>query len=94
MSEQKELTHEQVRAIHQQVPISLNLNLDQVNGILFALGKAPLEFAQGPSQMLTNLTTPQVQAWDAQQIAKQRAMEAANAAEAEAKQPAPPDEAV
>lgn len=70
MSEQTQLTQEQVREIHQKVPVALNLNLDQINGILFALGKAPLEFALAPTQMITSMTTPQVQAWDAQQAAK------------------------
>lgn len=73
MSKQEELTFEQVREIHECVPVTLQLNLNQINDLLAALGKAPLEYAMGPSQMLTSMTTPQVQAWDEQQLAKARA---------------------
>lgn len=75
MTEQPQLTVDQVREIHQKVPVVLNLNLDQINMILAALGKAPLEVAYGPTQMITSMTTPQVQAWDEQQAAERQQAE-------------------
>jgi hypothetical protein len=73
MSEPVQMTVEQMRELHQRVPVVLDLNLNNINDILTALSKAPLEFAFGPHRMIMDLTTPQVQAWDEQQAAKAQA---------------------
>lgn len=43
MSDQTPDTMEKERALNRTIPITLNFNLDEVNGLLHAMGQAKLE---------------------------------------------------
>lgn len=49
-------------AVEERNMIKLELNLEEVNGILSALGKAPYEFAQPIVDKIKQQAIPQVQA--------------------------------
>ena len=82
MTEQTQLTEEQVREINRSIPVVVRMNVDEVNGLINSLAQLPFHIASPWIQTLHQQVGPQVQAWEAQQAAK--------AADAQA----PADEAV
>ena len=82
MTEQAQLTEEQVREINRSIPVVVRMNVDEVNGLINSLAQLPFHIASPLIQTLHQQVGPQVQAWEAQQAAK--------AADAQA----PADEAV
>ena len=82
MTEQTQLTEEQVREINRSIPVVVRMNVDEVNGLINGLAQLPFHIASPCIQVLHQQVGPQVQAWEAQQAAK--------AADAQA----PADEAV
>jgi hypothetical protein len=70
VTEQAQLTEEQVREINRSIPVVLRMNVDEVNALISSLAQLPFHTASHWIQMLHQQVGPQVQAWEAQQAAK------------------------
>ena len=70
MSEQVQMTEEQVREINRSIAIVVRMNVDEVNALITSLAQLPFHTASSWIQMLHAQVGPQVQAWEAQQAAK------------------------
>ena len=70
MTEQAQLTEEQVREINRSIPVVVRMNVDEVNGLINSLAQLPFHIASPWIQTLHQQVGPQVQAWEAQQAAK------------------------
>ena len=70
MTEQAQLTEEQVREINRSIPVVVRMNVDEVNGLINSLAQLPFHIASPWIQTLHQQVGPQVQAREAQQAAK------------------------